>query len=247
LAKSRCSFVTCARPERVHEPAVVGEVGEDAQLYLRVVGVDQLAPRGRAEAAAHVEGVGHLLDVGVGRTHPPGRRADLVEVGVDAAGLFVDRFEQRLAELQGLLERAVVEDVADDRVPGGERFELPVARRVGYLLARGQHALQRPRELDVRVEVDVGADGAEEGLLRGLLGELVLEQLVQLVAPLLDLLELGAPAVLFEVDAGQLKRGERDDALELQLRRARQGVGAELFDELEAQGEHDGRVARGVF
>ena len=83
---------------------------------------------------AHVEGVGDLLNVGVGAAHPPRGRADLVEVRVDAARLFVDGVQQRLAELQGLLERAVFEYAADDGELGGERFELPVARRVGDAL-----------------------------------------------------------------------------------------------------------------
>ena len=72
-----------------------------------------------------------------------------MEVWVDAAGLPVDGFQERLAALEGLLERAVFEDLADDGVLDGERFELPVACRVGYLLARGEDALEGARELDV--------------------------------------------------------------------------------------------------
>src|SRR5919201_278778 len=138
-----------------------------------------------------------------------------MEVRMDASGLRVDEVEERLAELERLLERAVFEDAADDGELGGERLELPVARRVGDALRVADDARERARQLHVRVEVDVGARGAEERLLSGLLGQLVLQLLVELVAPPLDLLELAAPALPVEVDAGQFERGQRDDALEL--------------------------------
>ena len=99
----------------------------------------------------------------------------------------------------------------------------------------------------MRVEVDTSARGAEERLLRRLLGQLVLQLFVQLVAPPLDLLELAAPALPVEVDAGEFEGGQGDDALELQLRGARERVGAKRLDEPGAQGEHERRVARRVF
>ena len=169
---------------------------------------------------------------------------------MDAARLFgvalslVNRVEQCLAELQVLLKRAIFKYAPDDGKLSGERLKFPVARRVRNGNAE---ARQGARELDVRVQVDVRAHGAEEGLLRGLFGKLVLQLLVQLVATPLDVFEFVAPARLVEIQARKLHRGQRRDALEFELRGARERVCAKRFDQLCSKGKHERGVARSVF
>ena len=74
----------------VQQQRVLGEVREQAQLNLRVVGGhQQVAGRGDergADLAADRGADGDVLQVGVDAGEPSGRRAHLVECRVDAPG-----------------------------------------------------------------------------------------------------------------------------------------------------------------
>ena len=72
------------------EDGVAGEVGEQAQLDLRVVG-DQEGPagcgdEGGADLAAELGADGDVLEVGVGGGEAAGGGAGWIEGGVEAAG-----------------------------------------------------------------------------------------------------------------------------------------------------------------
>ena len=107
LARRRCSASTIsgghaedlargegvdvfAAAEGVDEQRVLGEVREQAQLDLRVVGGEQhVAGRGDeggADLAAELGADGDVLQVRVGRREAAGGGAGLVESGVEAAG-----------------------------------------------------------------------------------------------------------------------------------------------------------------
>jgi hypothetical protein len=77
-----------ARGERLAEAIIAGEVGEDPQLDLRVVGgQDHLPCVARHERtpdlASELGPDRDVLQVGIGRGQPPGRRARLVERRVE--------------------------------------------------------------------------------------------------------------------------------------------------------------------
>jgi hypothetical protein len=99
-----------ARIERVDEASIFGDVREDAQLDLRIIRNDELAPLRRAKATPVLDRVRHLLHVRMGTRESSGRCADLVEVGVDAAGDGIDLGEDVFAVAgERLLDGAVFE------------------------------------------------------------------------------------------------------------------------------------------
>ena len=111
----------------VEQERVLGEVGHEAELDLRVVGGhEQVAgggDEGGADLAAEGGADGDVLQVGVGGGEAAGGGADLVEGGVDAA-FGVDELREGV-EVGGLElgELAVFEDEGGDGVVLGELFE----------------------------------------------------------------------------------------------------------------------------
>ncbi len=81
-------------PQRI----VAGDVRQNAQLDLGIVGHDQLVVRcgdkGIADGAACLRPDRDILKVRFAGADPPGDRAGLVERGVDAARLRVDQHWQ---------------------------------------------------------------------------------------------------------------------------------------------------------
>ena len=110
----------------------VGDVGEQAQLDLAVVGRDQHVARvgdeGRADLAAFLGADRDVLQVGIGRGEPAGGRGRQRIAGVDAAGVGVDVAGQRVGVGERQLgELAPVEHGVDQ-----------LARVLGQLLVGGQ-------------------------------------------------------------------------------------------------------------
>ncbi len=107
----------------------VGDVGEQPQLDLRIVGADELCALWRdkslADAAAFFRAHGNVLEIGIGGGQPAGRgRAHRVG-GVDAAGLRVDIGRQRIGVGAAQLGEAA-----------------PVQHQLGDGMALGGHVLQ---------------------------------------------------------------------------------------------------------
>ena len=94
-------WMSSSRSKAAHIDGVFGIVGEDAELDLRIVGGEQL-PAGfagderRADFAAFVGADRNVLQVGVAGAEAAGRGDDLVERGVDAAGIGMDHRRQRV-------------------------------------------------------------------------------------------------------------------------------------------------------
>ena len=152
---------------------VAAEVGQDAEFHLRVVRADQDRLLVREEAVRRAvvgdERAAHLapefgadrdvLQVGVDRAEPPGRRDRLVVGGVDTPRLRVDHRRQRVdvGRLQ-LAELAEFEDRIDDRVLVAQLFEdIDIGRitLLGALLARQPQLLEEHlRQLLRRVDVE---------------------------------------------------------------------------------------------
>src|SRR5207249_814235 len=88
--RRRARVDVLAAPERLDNRGVARQVGEDAELDLRVVGGDEPPPLLRDERGADPPaelGPGRdVHEVRVLRGEPPGRRHELVERRVDAAG-----------------------------------------------------------------------------------------------------------------------------------------------------------------
>lgn len=101
----------------------------DAQLYLRVVGLDQDPTRRRAEAGPVLGGLRHLLEVGLAAGHPPRLGAHLDPVRVDPRGDRVYVLEEVAAVGGRQLGRLpMFEQERDDRVSievGDQRALVP--------------------------------------------------------------------------------------------------------------------------
>ena len=107
---------------------VAGEVRQQPQLDLRVVGGEQnvagLGDEGGANLAAQLGADGNVLQIGIDRRQPPGRRARHVERGVQAQGAGVQQRRQRVNVRRfQLRELAIVEHHPRHFVLGGEAFE----------------------------------------------------------------------------------------------------------------------------
>ena len=80
--------------------ADIGDMGEQAQLDLAVVGADQHMPRRRDEGGADLPAFlgadGDVLDVGIARRQPPCRGGREGERGVHTPGMQVDIARQRV-------------------------------------------------------------------------------------------------------------------------------------------------------
>ena len=105
--------------EGVDEDRVLGHVGEQAQLDLRVIGDYQLpafaGDEGGADFAAELGLDGDVLQVGIGGRQAAGGRAGLVETGVETAGGGIDQGGQRVdVGAFEFGELAVFEHFADD-------------------------------------------------------------------------------------------------------------------------------------
>ena len=78
------------------EDRILGEMREDAQLDLRVIGGEQRPARigdeGGANFAAELAAHGDVLQIGVGRTEAAGGRDGLAQACVQAAGGGLDQF-----------------------------------------------------------------------------------------------------------------------------------------------------------
>ena len=165
---------------------VGGEVGEQAQLDLRVVGGEQqvagLGDEGGANLAAQLGADGDVLQVGIDGREASGGRAGHVEGGVQAAGARVEQRGQRVDVSRFELgELAVLEHQARDVVLGGEAFEHIDGGGDGLALAvlhgLGQVELveEHVAELLGRVDVELGAALLPD--VAGLLAGVALEAL----------------------------------------------------------------------
>ena len=142
---------------------VPGDVGQDAQLDLAVVGVHQhtarLCDEVGPQLAAQLGADGDVLQVGVVGGEPSGAGLGLVEGGVDAP-IFADDLEQAL-HIGGvqLLVRAVLQNVLYQRV-------LPQALQrfgVGGPAALGLFAMGQAHGVEQHLAQLLGAVGVEAG------------------------------------------------------------------------------------
>ena len=160
--------------ERAHQARVLRQVGHDAQFDLRVVAGHQLAARrrdeGLADAAPVVGADRDVLQVGIGRGQPPGRRTGLVIAGVHAAGVGIDHLRQLVGVGAAQLgQTAVFQDHPRQFVLVGDGFQRLL---VGAGLAGGrlhkhrqlQFVEQQRLQLLGRIQVE-GAAGQLGGLL----------------------------------------------------------------------------------
>jgi hypothetical protein len=160
----------------VQQQRVLREVREQAQLNLRVVRRhQQVARRGDergANLAAERGADGDVLQVGVDAGEPAGRRAHLVEGGVDArvgVGECGQRVEVGALEL---LELAVLEDERGDLVMRGEVFEhvlrggddlaLALLGRLGQVHLVEEHVAELLGRVDVEAVAGAGVDALGE-------------------------------------------------------------------------------------
>ena len=100
-ASGRLAMDVGALLEGLPEVDVAGDVGQDAQLDLAVVGRQQheviaAGHEGAADAPPQLRADGDVLQVGVGRGEPPGGGDGLLERGVQAPGGRVDEDRQGL-------------------------------------------------------------------------------------------------------------------------------------------------------
>ena len=191
---------------------VPGDMGQDAQLDLAVVGVHQhtarLCDEVGPQLAAQLGADGDVLQVGVVGGEPSGTGLGLVEGGVDAP-IFADDLEQAL-HIGGvqLLVGAVLQNVLHQRV-------LPQAFQrfgVGGPAALGLFAMGQTHGVEQHLAQLLGAVGVEGGAagLHVDAGQHLLQLLPQLYAELLD-------AVLVHQHAGAGHIGQHLCQRELDL------------------------------
>ena len=149
LRGRRCVDVLVAR-ERLAQARLAGDVGEDPQLDLAVVGRDQpgalLGDEGGADLAAELGPDRDRLQVRIRRREAPGRGGRLVEGRVQSAVPLRDQLRQRpevrvdqLRELAPLLEHA------DDLVLAADRAEHARVGRVAGLALAARRQARAPR------------------------------------------------------------------------------------------------------
>ena len=177
-----------AAAEDLLEHVLAGDMSQQPQLHLRVVGRHELVAGGGDEAGADLTPERRpdrdVLQVGVVRRQPPGRRRGLVERRVQPA-VGIDEQRQRvqigLREL-GQLPPAL--DLGDDLVLGADRLQHPGVGRVSGLAA----ALARQPELAEQDLLQLPRR-AEHELLPRQLVDLPLQPVCLLLDPLGDLVQ----------------------------------------------------------
>ena len=143
-----------------------GEVGEDSEFDLGVVGAEQcpafLGEERFADATAVFRANGNVLQVGVAAAQAARRRYGLVEVGVDAAGFRFDELGQSIdVGALELAQDAVLQHEGNDGMVVFEFFENGGIRaesgfRAPRLLAiQSERVEQQFPELFWRGEVEV--------------------------------------------------------------------------------------------
>ncbi|GIX66050.1 GNAT family N-acetyltransferase [Babesia caballi] len=196
--------------------AVLGDVGGDAQLDLGEVGDDELVAGVGHKALAETAVARNLLQVGVVAAEPAAFRADLVDVGVDAAGRGVDVVGDLLGEGgDGLVGLAVVAERGDGGVVG-----VPGERALGGVL--DQHAARLVHHLEL------------------------LERLEQLALGVVVEIGVRLESVTIDPDAVLLHLADGQDALVLDGGDGVQALVLQLLLEHEVEGEEHGGVAGGV-
>ena len=161
--------------ERLAQLRLAGDVREDAELDLGVVGRDQLVPgpgdEGRADLTAELGPDRDRLQVRVAGREPAGRRDRLVEGRVQAAVLADQRRQRAEVRVDELRELAPLLDDRDDlvlltdrpenaRVGGVARLALAPGRERELLeedprdlLGRAEHELLARKLVRVRLEL----------------------------------------------------------------------------------------------
>ena len=198
--------------ERLAQLRLAGDVREDPQLDLRVVGREQLVPRlgdeRGADLAAELGADRDRLQVRVRRREAAGRGDGLVDRRVQAPVLGDQARQRAEVRVQELRVLAPLLDHADDLVLAADRAQdARVGRVAGLALAAGREAElleQDPADLLRR---------AEHELLARELVRPRLELLDPLAQPRGDL----AHAVRVDLDAGVLHRGEHRRERELDV------------------------------
>ena len=201
-----------AARERLAQLRLAGDVREDAQLDLRVVGGEQAVPGLRdergADLAAELGADRDRLQVGARRREAAGRGDGLVDRRVEAPVVADQRRQRAEVGVHELRQLAPLLDHGNDLVVGADRAEhLRVGRVAGLALAAG-------RELELLEE-----DPAE--LLRRPEHELLAREVVGARLELLDpVVQAGGDlphAVRVDAHAGVLHRREDDGERELDL------------------------------
>src|SRR5437016_1012411 len=231
--------------ESIDESLVAGKLGENTQFDLRIIGDYQSSLfRMTHEAAPVFNSVWYLLNVRIRAGEAARRRADLAKVCVQPAGLRIDELDHVLAIAgQGLLHRAVFEQLRDDRILHGQRLQLPVAGRVRKRNSEPGHRL---RHLLLRIEIDVRARRPEQRSLCHALAQHLLQLVCEFGASLFDDRELFQPALFVHVKAGQLQIDHRHYAFKLELGALDQIERSKPLDQFVAERNQDRRVTRGI-
>src|SRR5712691_10894965 len=165
----------CAQVEGIDETPVARELGEDAQLDLRVVGNDQPSALGMArETTAIFNCMRYSLDLRIRARESSRRGANLTKVSVHTPRYRIDELDHILTVTrQRLLHSAILEQLRDDWIFGRQRLQFPVSCGIGN---RYPESFERLRELLVRIEIDFGAlRTTNQRPLQGLLGENLLQ------------------------------------------------------------------------
>ena len=143
---------------------IVGVMGEDPQLDLRVVGRQEPPARPArderlADLAAVLGADRDVLQVGVARAQPAGRRDALVERGVDPAVLGMHKLGQRVqVGALELRELAMLQQQGGKRVLERQLLQDVLGRALlaaGRLLQRRQLQLVEEHLAELRPRVDV--------------------------------------------------------------------------------------------
>jgi hypothetical protein len=122
---------------------VLRDVGQDAQLHLRVVcrenDIALFRDKGPPDFAAQVAADGNVLEIRVGGAEAARLRACLIKRGMDSAGTHINQAGQRVhVSAQQLAEHPLFEDQVNDVMPPAQPFQH--IRRCG--VAAGLRLLQ---------------------------------------------------------------------------------------------------------
>ena len=128
---------------------IAGDVRQNPQFDLRIVGIHQIAAVGSneetAQTAAQLGADGNILQIGLGGADASGAGLGLNKGGVNAA-IRTDGFEQSL-HVGGveLLIRAILENVVNDRAIWTQTFQ---GFRIGGIAALGLFSRREPQFLE---------------------------------------------------------------------------------------------------